>query len=117
MKNILMYKGYSARVYYDPEDKVFVGDVLGLPEDMITFEGEDVETLERRFRESVEAYLEDCAHTGRKPVKPYSGRILLRMPPEVHAALARLGASKGVSLNTMVSEILAREVEKKGASA
>ncbi len=70
MKNILTYKGYSARVYYDPEDKVFVGDVLGLPEDMITFDGEDVETLERRFRESVEAYLEDCARTGRKPVKP-----------------------------------------------
>lgn len=61
MKNILTYKGYSARVYYDPEDKV--------------------------------------------------------LPPEVHAALARLGASKGVSLNTMVSEILTREVEKQGASA
>jgi len=35
------------------------------------------------------------------------------LPPKIHASLAKLGTSKGVSLNTMISEILTREVEKK----
>ena len=108
----MTYKGYTARVSYDPEDRLLLGEVLGLPDDTIVFDAEDVETLEKRFQDSIEAYLEDCVRTGREPVKPYSGRILLRMPPEIHAELARIGAGRGMSLNAVISEILARETEK-----
>jgi hypothetical protein len=67
--NTMPYKGYTARVSYDPEDRLLVGEVLGLPNDTIVFDAEDVETLEERFRDSIEAYLEDCDREGRKPVK------------------------------------------------
>ena len=38
MTNTMTYKGYTARVEYDPRDEIFIGRVLGI-EDRITFHG------------------------------------------------------------------------------
>ena len=39
----------------------------------------------------------------------YSGRFLVRVPPETHRALAIRAAEEGVSMNRLVSARLARE--------
>ena len=39
--------------------------------------------------------------------KAYSGRFLVRVPPETHRALAMRAAEEGVSLNRLVSARLA----------
>jgi predicted HicB family RNase H-like nuclease len=41
MMNVMTYKGYKARVEFDPRDNIFVGRVLGI-EDGISFHGETV---------------------------------------------------------------------------
>ncbi len=39
--NILEYKGYQGRFYYDPEADIFHGEVMNLA-DVITFQGRSV---------------------------------------------------------------------------
>jgi predicted HicB family RNase H-like nuclease len=107
MTNAMTYKGYAARIEYDARDEVFVGRVLGI-EDRITFHGATVAQLRRDFRAAIEHYLADCAARKRVPQKPYSGKILLRIAPEVHARAALAAEAQGKSLNQWAAEILAR---------
>ena len=48
------------------------------------------------------------AARGRTPQKPYSGKILLRVAPEVHARAAMTAEAQGKSLNQWAAEVLAR---------
>lgn len=107
MNNTMTYKGYVARVEFDPRDEIFVGRVLGI-EDRISFHGETVAKLRAGFHASIDHYVADCAATGRAPQKPYSGKILLRLPPEVHARAAMKAEARGKSLNQWAAEVLAR---------
>jgi len=107
MTNAMTYKGYAARIEYDARDEVFVGRVLGI-EERITFHGATVAQLRRDFRAAIEHYLADCAARKRVPQKPYSGKILLRVAPEVHARAALTAEAQGKSLNQWAAEILAR---------
>ena len=107
MMNAMTYNGYTARVEYDPRDEIFVGRVLGIA-DRITVHGATVATLRREFRAAIDHYLADCATRRRAPQKPYSGKILLRVAPEVHAHAAMIAEAQGKSLNQWAAEILAR---------
>ena len=54
------YKGYIGKVEFDEEAGILHGEVINL-RDVITFEGDCVEEIEKAFRESVDDYLEFCA--------------------------------------------------------
>ena len=101
----MTYKGYTARMEFDAEDRIFVGHVLGI-RDLVGFHGDTVDQLEQAFRETLDDYLEACEKLGQEPDKPYSGRILLRLPPELHAAVATAAAAHGKSINQWATEIL-----------
>ena len=75
------YKGYVAKVEFDPEDHIFVGYIIGI-RDVVGFHGESVEELETAFQEAVDNYLDACKELGQKPNKPYSGNLMLRVPAE-----------------------------------
>ena len=107
MTNTMTYEGYTARIEYDPRDEVFVGRVLGI-EDRITFHGATVGMLRHDFRAAIDRYLVDCAARGRSPQRSYSGKILLRVAPEVHARAALTAEAQGKSLNQWVTEVSAR---------
>ncbi|MFM0075411.1 type II toxin-antitoxin system HicB family antitoxin [Paraburkholderia sediminicola] len=107
MMNSMTYKGYFARVEFDPRENIFVGHVLGVS-DRISFHGETVTELTDEFHRAVDHYLEDCAETGRNPQKPASGKLMLRIRPEVHAAVGIAAAAAGKSINQWVDEVLAR---------
>jgi predicted HicB family RNase H-like nuclease len=107
MNNVMTYRGYTARVEFDPRDNIFVGRVIGIPE-TITFHGETVTKLTKDFHAAVNHYIADCKATGRKPHKSYSGRLLLRLPPEVHAHAAMMAEAQGKSLNEWAAEVLSQ---------
>ena len=50
------YKGYFAKVEFDPIDRIFVGRIEGI-RDIVSFHGESVTELETAFKETVEDYL------------------------------------------------------------
>ena len=102
---MLEYKGYIGTI--EADDGVFVGRVAGL-RDVITFEGESFSEVSQAFRDSIDDYLNFCAARGEAPDRPYSGKIPLRVDPEVHRKAAALAQAEGVSLNQWI----ARRIEK-----
>ncbi len=94
----MTYKNYAARIEYSDEDECFVGRVFGI-RDIITLHGESVVDVRHAFQEAVDFYLESCAERGEDPQKPYSGRLMLRIPTEIHAAVAKAAAISGKSIN------------------
>jgi predicted HicB family RNase H-like nuclease len=104
---MMEYKGYTAKVEFDDEADLFHGQVLNI-RDVITFQGRSVEELRKEFVNSVEDYLEFCAERGEEPEKPYSGRFLVRLKPELHREFAIAAARAGESLNAWVVQTLER---------
>lgn len=103
--NMMKYRGYTARIEYDEEDRIFVGHLAGI-QDIVGFHGTTVDELEAAFHESVDNYIAISEETGRSAQKPYSGRLLLRVPPEVHAAVATAAQVRGTSINQWAAETL-----------
>jgi len=67
----------------------------------------------RGIREVVAEVVEDLRAQGEEvpeplATKPFSGRFMLRIPPELHRDLALRAAEAGVSLNRLVSSKLAQ---------
>jgi len=104
----MMYKGYAARIEYSEEDGCFVGHLAGIS-DIVGFHGDSVEELRSAFHEAVDDYLAGCAEHGIPPKKPYSGKLMIRVQPEVHARAAMTAAAMGKSLNAWAAEVIARE--------
>jgi predicted HicB family RNase H-like nuclease len=99
--NTLKYRGYTARVDFDGRDDIFVGVVVGLSE-KLTFFGASVEELHADFEFAIDHYLAACEEAGIKPERQASGKLLIRMPPELHVAASVAAAGKGVSLNEWI---------------
>jgi predicted HicB family RNase H-like nuclease len=102
----MTYKEYAARIEYSDEDGCFIGHIAGI-KDVIGFHAETVKELRAAFEEAVDDYLATCAKLGRAPQKPYSGKLMLRVPPEVHARAAMMAQAHGVSINQWASDVLA----------
>lgn len=100
------YKGYAARIEYSEDDNCFVGHIAGI-KDIVSFHGESVAELRVAFKEAVDDYLATCEKFGRPSQKPYSGKLMLRVPPEVHAHVAMMAEAHGMSLNQWAVEVLA----------
>ena len=103
--NTMTYRGYAARIDYSDEDGCFVGHIAGI-NDVVGFHGESVEELRDAFAESVDDYLETCEKLNRPPQKPYSGNLMLRIPPQIHAAIAMAAEVSGKSINQWASDTL-----------
>lgn len=103
--NTMNHKGYTAKIEFDERDNIFVGRVLGL-RTMISFHGETVAELRSAFGTAIEEFLRDCKEQGVRPEKPASGKLMLRVPPEVHGAALIAARAAGKSLNQWASEIL-----------
>ncbi len=107
MKNVMNYKGYIARIEFDPRDNIFVGKVLGI-EDNITFHGTTVKELRADLEAAINHYIVDCKATGHKPFKPASGKLMLRVSPETHAKALTMAKASGKSLNQWAAEVLSK---------
>lgn len=102
---MLDYKGYTGHAEFDDQAGIFHGEVLDT-RDVITFQGRSVEELETAFRDSVDDYLEFCTERGEEPDKPFSGRLMLRVPSALHRQLFTEAKRVGKSLNQLITEKL-----------
>lgn len=107
--NSMSHRGYTARIEYDERDDILVGRILGLRA-IISFHGQTVGELRKAFEHAVDDYLAECAEKGISPEKPASGKLLLRVSPEVHGRAIVVAQASGKSLNQWVSEVLERAV-------
>lgn len=109
--NAMHYKGYAARIEFDAEDEIFAGHIAGI-NDVIGFHADNVADLKAAFHEAVDDYLATCAELGKQPQKPYSGRVMFRIDPQVHANAARAAELSGKSLNEWAGEVLAKAASR-----
>ena len=109
---MLEYKGYVGHAEYDSESHVFHGEVLDT-RDVITFESDTVRGLERAFRESIDDYLDFCSQRGEDPDKPFTGRLTLRLPPDLHRRVYVQAKEHGKSLNQWISDNLEDQMTRR----
>lgn len=106
---MMEYKSYLARVEYDDRAGLFHGEVINI-RDVVTFQGRSVQELRRAFRDSVEDYLAFCAQRGEEPEKPFSGRFVVRLSPDLHRRIYVASRKAGKSLNAWVRERLSENL-------
>ncbi len=114
MKSALEYKGYKAAISFDAEDEIFSGRLAGI-NDIIGFHAETVQGLKSAFHEAVDGYVAACRQAGKPAEKPYSGKVMFRIAPPVHARAALAAELEGKSLNQWAEEALAEKAGRKAA--
>ncbi|HEX8362437.1 MAG TPA: type II toxin-antitoxin system HicB family antitoxin [Longimicrobium sp.] len=111
MKKMGSYKGYAATVEFDPDEMVLHGRVDNI-RDVVTFQAESVGQLQSAFEEAVDDYLDLCAERGEEPAKPYSGRFVVRLDPDVHRRIAGEAERRRISINAWLLEAVERALRE-----
>ena len=102
---------YTYRVTWAEDDGEYVGLCTEFPS--LSWLASTPQAALRGIRTAVAEAVEDMMKEG-EPVpsplanRPFSGKFVVRVPPETHRRLATEAAEAGVSLNRLVSEKLAR---------
>lgn len=107
---LLKYKGYTGSVEYSDEDKCLFGKVQGLHGTLISYEGTTIEEITEDFQGAIDDYLVSCEERGIAPAKPYSGKLVLRMPSELHGRVAAAAAAAGTTINDFINNAVSNEV-------
>ena len=100
---------YTYRVTWSEEDQEYVGLCVEFPS-MSWLEKSQEKALQG-IRKLVKETVADL-NKNKEPVpdpissRPFSGKFVVRVPPEVHRMLAIKAAESGVSLNRLVSSKL-----------
>lgn len=109
MNKMMEYKGYHAKVEFDAEDEIFVGEVYGIT-DSLNFHGSSVAELDEMFHQSIDNYLEMCAKYGKIPDKEFKGSFNVRISPKLHRQISLQAAKEGMSLNQYVVKALEKSL-------
>jgi len=107
---MMEYKGYFAKVEFDDDANIFHGEVINL-RDVITFEGETVKELKQAFQDSIDDYLDFCDERGEDTEKPYSGKFVVRVEPELHKNITIEARKAGKSLNIWVNDAISKALK------
>ena len=108
----MMIDHYTYRVTWSPEDEEFVGLCAEFPS--LSWLSDSQEGAFSGIRELVADCVADMKSNNERLPEPmadrtYSGKFMVRVPPETHRALALQAAEAGVSLNRLVSARLAAD--------
>ena len=100
---------YTYRVTWSEEDKEYVGLCAEFPS--MSWLAKSPESALRGIRKIVADVVADMLANGEKVPEPvatrrFSGKFMVRVPPEVHRRLAMQAAEEGVSLNRLASSKL-----------
>jgi predicted HicB family RNase H-like nuclease len=107
---MMNYKGYAAKVEFDDEAMIFHGEVIGI-RDVVTFQGKSIKEIERAFHDSVDDYLDLCKEREEAPDKPFSGRFVVRVSPEIHRKVYVSAKKSGQSINAWLNKNLQKIAE------
>lgn len=103
--NLLEYKGYHAKIEFSSEDNLLIGKVCWV-NDSLTFEGETISEITEAFRDTIDEYLAFCKEIGKEPDKEFKGSLNIRMPAELHRAVALNAAARNQTINQFIVDSL-----------
>jgi len=102
---------YTYRVTWSEDDSEYVGLCAEFPS--LSWLASTPEAALKGIRKVVEDVVKDMRENGEEVPEPiasrrYSGKFMVRVPPEVHRNLAIKAAEAGVSLNRLASSKLSQ---------
>lgn len=108
----MKYKDYESIITFDEDARLFHGEIINI-RDVITFQGTNVEELEKAFHDSIDDYLDFCTSRGEPPEKPFSGKLIVRITPELHRVVSLKAKKEKVSVNHLIAEALTEYTTRK----
>ncbi|OHD54672.1 MAG: DNA repair protein [Spirochaetes bacterium GWF1_51_8] len=109
MKDRIIYEDFIASIHFSTEDNTFFGKIEGI-DDLVTFEGDNVQSLNQAFRDAVEDYKELCKMKNLDPHKSYRGTFNVRINPELHKKAVQIALKEGMSLNQFIQKAIEDEL-------
>ena len=102
---------YTYRITWSEEDQEYIGLCAEFPS-LSWLAGSQEDAL-KGIRKIVEDVIKDMKNNGESPPLPlsqrkFSGKFMVRIPPEIHRKLAVEAEEEGISLNRLVSAKLSR---------
>ncbi len=101
MKDMMKHAGYLGSVHYSSEDEIFYGK-LEYVKALVSYEGTDVKTLKKAFKESVDDYLCLCKKQGIEPDQPFKGSFNVRAGENLHREAYVYANEHNLNLNQVV---------------
>mgnify|MGYP001592657012 CR=1 FL=1 len=97
---------YTYRITWSDDDEEYVGLCAEFPS--LSWLARTPESALQGIRKAVEEAVIDMRNNNETPPAPisgraYSGKFIVRVPPDVHRELAMKAPEEGVSLNRLVS--------------
>lgn len=111
MKRGMRYKGHFGSVEFDPKGRVLIGRLAGIS-DIVTFQADAPASIITAFRKAVDEYHRTCEAGGKKPDKPHSGKLTIRVEEKLHAELMRAAELSGMSFNAWAEAALKRAADE-----
>lgn len=105
-----MIEHYTYRVTWSPEDQEYVATVLEMPS-LSWLEDNELDAL-AGIKNLVSQVAQDMEQNGEEipqafADRVYSGKLSLRIPPELHRRIAMEAQEQGISLNRLLSAKIA----------
>ncbi len=100
---------YTYRITWSESDREYVGLCAEFPS--LSWLAPTPEDALQGIRKTVGEAVSDMQNNGETPPSPlsdrnYSGKFVVRIPPEIHRRLSISAAEEGVSLNRLISSRL-----------
>lgn len=97
---------YTYRISWSEDDQEYVGLCIEFPS--LSWLAKSPDDALQGIRKIIEDAVIDMQNNGETPPAPisgrsFSGKFMVRVPPNVHRALVLRAAEQGVSLNRLVS--------------
>ncbi len=104
---------YTYRITYSLEDEEYVGLCAEFPS--LSWLAESQDKALKGIRDVVASAVDDMRKNGENipeplSLKQFSGKFMVRVPPEIHRDLAIQSAESGISINRLVSSRLSKHV-------
>lgn len=103
---------YTYRVAWSGEDREYVGTCTEFPS--LSWLDKTPEKALTGIRKLVADCIRDMTRSGEPLPEPvsartYSGKFMVRVPPQLHRRLATQAVESGISLNRLVADKLSRD--------
>jgi len=110
---MIEYKGYIAVVEFDDSVGRLHGRVINSGSYPIaTFEATDVEGIQEEFHRSIDEYIASCEEDGLEPIKPFSGKLNVRLGSDLHKRIVVAAEESKISLNNWIVLALEKSVSQ-----
>lgn len=107
--NLIEYKGYYGSVEAHPEDECLFGKVQYI-RSLISYEGETLAELKKRFQSAVDEYLAFCENEHIKPEQSFKGSFNIRPGTSLHRKAVLAAQESDMSLNEFIREAITEKL-------